>query len=534
MKLYSDVCREIFLQHENAENYKCGIGKKGLYEQTKQNRRFYSGDQWYGAKCGNDKPLVRHNVIKRIADYKTAIVGGENFKTTFQPVGVSSVNSKQAQTDLYNEFLSGKRKTFDKMSNAEIHLAAKAISEYFNICAKRINLDDVCNTALKNAYISGSGVVYAYWDCNIKTGLFADEKRTVPIMGDIVAEVIEIENFDVSDPTEDNVQNQEYIIITSRKTVGDLIREAKANGVSREQIENIKPDNEYADMEAFYSQKATVLTKFYKEYSGDDFTVKAIKVCKNAIIKPEWDTGLKLYPIAKFNWENESACYGDSEITNLIPNQIAINRMLTATVWSVMMMGMPIMLVNGDVVNETVTNNPGQIISFYGNADEFDKTIKYIEPPHFSGDLNYITNDVIEKTLSLAGATDAALGTIKAQNSSAINAVKESARLPLTLIKKRYNVFLEEVAKIFLEFMINMYAFRPLYQKNENGEVWYFPFDASRYKNLSFICETSVETSSSEDIKLIAEELDSLDKNSKQELAEVLTSENQGGDVSDS
>ena len=82
--------------------------------------------------------------------------------------------------------------------------------------------------------------------------------------------------------------------------------------------------------------------------------------------------------------------------------------------------------------------------------------------------------------------------------------------------------------------MINMYAFRPLYQKNENGEVWYFPFDASRYKNLSFICETSVETSSSEDIKLIAEELDSLDKNSKQELVEVLTSENQGGDVSDS
>ena len=534
LKLYEDICKEIFLQHEQAENYKCSIGKKGLYEQSKQNRRFYMGDQWYGAKCGSDRPLVRHNVIKRIGDYKTAIVGGEDFRATFHPIGVPSINLKKQQDNLYKEFYSGQRKGFDKISNAEIHLAAKAISEYFNTCAKRLNLDDICNTALKNAYISGTGVVYAYWDCNIKTGLFADDKRTVPIMGDIAAEVIDIENVDFSDPTEENVQNQEYIIISSRKTVGELIREAKANGVSREQIGNIKPDNEYCETEAYYSQKATVLTKFYKVYSGDDFTIKAIKVCKNAIIKPEWDTCLKRYPIAKFNWDSEMNGYGESEITNLIPNQIAINRMLTATVWSVMMMGMPIMLVNGDVITEAVTNNPGQIISFSGNENEFDKSIKYIEPPHFSGDLNNITNNVIEKTLSLAGATDAALGTIKAQNSSAINAVKESARLPLTLTKKRYNSFLEDIAKIFLEFMINMYGSRPLYQKNNSGDVWYFPFEADRYKNLSFVCETSIETATSEEIKLIAEELESLDKKSKEELVGVLSNEEQGGETHDS
>ena len=522
MKYYRYVCTEIFSQHENAEDYKCGIGKKGLYEQIKQNKRFYNGDQWYGAKCGNDKPLVRHNVIKRIADYKTAVIGADQLKVEFAPIGISVINEKDVKSNIYKDIISGKKHSFSKLSNIEISLATDAISQYFNICIKRLNLDEICNQALKNAYISGSGIVYAYWDCNLKTGLFADDNKKIPIMGDVAAEVINIENVDFSDPTLENVQDQEYIIISSRKTVGELIREAKANGASREQLANIKPDNEYCDDEAYYTEKATVLTKFYKVYNGDEFTIKAIRVCKNAIIKPEWDIGIKRYPIAKFNWENEMAAYGESEITNLIPNQIAINRMLTASVWSVMMMGMPIMMVNGDIITEPVTNNPGQIISFCGNSDEFDKAIKYVEPPKFTGEIDNITNGIIDKTLSLSGATDAALGTIKAQNTSAINAVKESARLPLNLIKKRYITFIEDVANIFLEFLLNMYGKRPIAQKTKDGDVWYFPFDSNRYKNLKFICEATVESNTNENIKKIADELDGLNKQEKQALVEEM------------
>ena len=524
---YKDICNEIFAQHERAEDYKSSIGTKGLYEQIKQNRRFYLGDQWYGAKTGADKPLVRHNVIKRIGDYKTAVIAGENLNVLFSPIGVSDVNSKELQKNLAHDIIDGRQRHFEKLTDAEIVLASKAVSEYFRICANRIHLDDVIHNALKNAYISGTGIVYAYWDCNVKTGLFADDMRKMPIMGDICAEVINIENVDFSDPADDDVQNQEFIIIASRKPVGELIREAKKNGVSKAQINAIKPDNEYCDEDAFYTEKATVLTKFYKEYHDDgDFSIKAVKVCRDAIIKPEWDTRLKMYPIAKFNWEEENRAYGESEITNLIPNQIAINRMLTATVWSVMMMGMPIMVVNGDVITEPVTNNPGQIISFCGDPKDFDSAIKYITPPQFSGDLDDITSKLIENTLSSAGATDAALGTIKAQNTSAINAVKESARLPLTLIKNRYVTFIEEIAKIFLQFMLNMYGARPLAQKTADGETWYFPFEADRYRDLSFSCEAKVDNAPGEDIKQLAEELDRLSIEDKRELVNALVGEN--------
>ena len=61
---------EIFEQYKKGTEFKASIGSKGIYEQSRLNERFYVGDQWHGAKCGNDRPLVRHNVIKRIGDYK--------------------------------------------------------------------------------------------------------------------------------------------------------------------------------------------------------------------------------------------------------------------------------------------------------------------------------------------------------------------------------------------------------------------------------------------------------------------------------
>ena len=60
----------IYKEYLSGVDFKAALGTKGLYEQSKINERFYVGDQWYGANCGNDRPLVRYNVIKRIGDYK--------------------------------------------------------------------------------------------------------------------------------------------------------------------------------------------------------------------------------------------------------------------------------------------------------------------------------------------------------------------------------------------------------------------------------------------------------------------------------
>lgn len=508
MRYYKDICSEIFSQHEKAVNYKASLGKKGLYEQINQNRRFFSGDQWYGAKVGNDKPLVRHNIIKRIGEYKTAVIGGDEVDISFSPIGIGNNYDKKSLDSV---------KYSGKVTNEEVIAVSGAISNYLKNYYKKIHFDDVCNNALKNAYISGCGAIYTYWDCNEKTGLYIDDKRTLKIRGDIKSEVIDIENIDFHDPSNTDINSQEYIIISSRRTVASLIREARENKVSKEQIENIRPDNEYSS-EALYSQKATVLTKFYKSYDKNgDYTIKAIRVCKSAVIKPEWDTGLRRYPIALFPWEQTGSIYGESEINNLIPNQIAINRMMTASTWAVMMTGMPIMMVNADIITEPITNNPGQIISFYGDSNDFEKAVKYITPPTVSHDFETLTSKLIENTLNSVGATDAALGTIDAHNTSAIESIKQSAKLPLTVFKKRYLSFIEDIAQIYLEFMMIMYSHRPLIQK-ENGKTDYFDFESNRYKDYSFYCEAKVVSENQDRLNSLLREIDNLDKYEKREF----------------
>ena len=56
--------QEIFLEYQNANEYKNSIGERGIYEQSKMNERFYVGDQWHGVQAGNTRPLVRRNIIK--------------------------------------------------------------------------------------------------------------------------------------------------------------------------------------------------------------------------------------------------------------------------------------------------------------------------------------------------------------------------------------------------------------------------------------------------------------------------------------
>jgi len=74
MNKNNNTPKQIFKQFEAGVSYKGDMGEKGLYEQSKRNERFYVGDQWHGAKCGSDRPLVRHNVIKRIGDYKQSFI----------------------------------------------------------------------------------------------------------------------------------------------------------------------------------------------------------------------------------------------------------------------------------------------------------------------------------------------------------------------------------------------------------------------------------------------------------------------------
>lgn len=489
--------KKIWEQYKDGINFKSNIGIRGLYEQAKMNERFYVGDQWHGAHCGNDRPLLRHNVIKRIGDYKSAIISANPISVNYTAEGIPNTVGMAKEIEQMRDGFAKGEIPFEgfeepQAGEEEINLVMSAMSDYFKVTAERLKFDDAKEQVLRNAYIAGCGVLHTFWDEDIRTGLYADEGRTAPIKGDIDVEVLDVENVYFGDPSIDNVQKQPYIIIAQRKSIKELKHEAKKYGASEHEIEQIKPEShtsyqsgDYGDKEQEGLKKATVITKYWKHKDKNgDVTVKAVRLCENVIIRPEWDLGIRLYPIAAFTWERRrNNIYGESEITYLIPNQIAINRMLTASVWAVIMLGMPIMVVDDTVILDEVTNEPGQVIHATGDAIAVKSAIQYVTPPNFSPNFDNNIMSLISQTLTQSGANDAALGDVKPENTSAIIAVREAATMPLQTVQNRYYSFCEDVARIWAEMWITKYGKRSI-KMVEGSNVWYLDFDGERYRDL--------------------------------------------------
>jgi hypothetical protein len=489
--------KEIIVEYRNAVNYKSQLGTRGLYEQNKINERFMVGDQWHGAKCGADRPLVRHNVIKRIGDYKMAVVGSRPIAVNYSADGVPNTLELKEKVQRIRDGASNGFSVIefnDKIANTEeINIVMSALSDYFRVTSERVKFDDLKEQVLRDAYVTGTGVLYTYFDEKVRTGLYADESRKTPIKGDIVCEVLNIEDVYFGDPSVSDLQKQPYIILAQRRPINEIKRIMRAHGQSAH-LDEVKPDSDtsyqagqYGETEQMGTKRATLLTKLYKEWDekGEDFKVMAVMVCGETIVRPSWDIGIRLYPLASFRWERRKSCaYGESEITYLIPNQIAINRMITASVWAVMMMGMPIMLVNGDIVHQPITNEPGQIVKVNGSINDIQGAVRYLNPPNFSPNFDNNIASLIANTLTQSGANDSALGDVNPENTSAIIAVREAATMPMQTVQNRFFSFVEDVARIWAEFWVRQYGKRSLKIEENNGSVWYMPFDGKRYEDL--------------------------------------------------
>ncbi len=481
---------QIYSEYKKGVEFKSSMGSKGLYEQNKINERFYVGDQWFGAKCGNDRPLVRHNVIKRIGDYKMSVLLSGPINISYSAEGVpDTVGIRDAVEKRRKDSSRGIEKDVaNKADNEEIAFVMSALNDYQRVTAERVRFNLLVAKALKNAYIGGTGIIYTYWDGSISTGLYADEGKTVAIKGDIACECLNIENVYFGDPYNEEVQSQPYIIIATKKSPDEIYRESLM----------YKGDNtvDFDVNEFDKDEKVTVLTRLWKEYENDgSYKVFAERVTEKSIIRPAFCIGVRMYPIAKFCWETRHDCsYGDSEITYLIPNQIAINRMITSGVWSAMTTGMPTMVVNGDIIDGEITNDPGQIVKIYGSSDDVANAIRYVSPPDNTGNFSGIVEPLINNTLSQNGANPAALGDVNPDNTSAIIQLRNAAKLPLTMLETRYFAFLEEISRIWVEFWVMQYGRRRIKVNDENG-TWYALFDGERYKDL--IINVSAEISSS-------------------------------------
>ncbi len=483
------------------QQYKNSIGDKGIHDQARINERFFVGDQWHGVNAGNEKPLTRRNIIKRIGEYKMATIGSAPIAVNYSAEGVPDTADISASDAVRAQMINGETPQ-GKTSDAEVSVVMGALTDYFKITAERLKYDDKKDQLLRNAYISGTGILYTYWDSSIRTGLYADEGRTMAITGDINCEVLDIENVVFGDPNNEEVESQPYIIIARRMDVEAVRREAEMYGQA---TDDIVPDGQNGyyrnagdrgEDEPADSKRVTVITKLYKKYDDKgNCTVWGMTVTEKAVVRPEWNLLIHRYPIAKFIWERRRSCaYGDSEITYQIPNQIALNQAHSISVWAMQNTGMPKTVINGDLIPDGISNDPAEVVKIYGSAEDMMSAIRYVAPPNYGAAFINFTDAFAQNVLMDNGANDAALGNFRPDNATAIVQAREAAIAPMQMYQNRFYSTNEDVARIWADFWITMYGKRSI-KVNDSGATRYMVFDAERYRDLVITARIDVGAS---------------------------------------
>ena len=494
--------KSIWSEYEAGQQYKNGIGDKGIHDQARINERFFVGDQWHGVNAGNEKPLTRRNIIKRIGEYKMATIGGAPIAVNYSAEGIPDTSDIEKDKTAVKEQLMGGEVPQGNATDAEVSVVMGALTDYFKITAERLKYDDKKDQLLRNAYISGTGILYTYWDSNIKTGLYADEGRTMAITGDINCEVLDIENVVFGDPNNEDVESQPYIIIARRMNVEAVRREAELYGQATDVIVPDGQNGYYRNAgdrgedEPSDSKRVTVITKLYKKYDKEgNSTVWGKTVTENAVVRPEWNLLIHRYPIAKYIWERRRSCaYGDSEITYQIPNQIALNQAHSISVWAMQNTGMPKTIINGDLIPEGISNDPAEVVKIYGSAEDMMSAIRYVAPPNYGAAFINFTDAFAQNVLMDNGANDAALGNFRPDNATAIVQAREAAIAPMQMYQNRFYSANEDVARIWADFWTTMYGKRSI-KINDGGNTRYMVFDAERYRDLVITAKIDVGAS---------------------------------------
>ncbi len=414
-------------QYEAGKEYKRRIG---LYETVHRNERYYRGDQWTNA--GEELPRPVFNIIRRITDYLICSVASGRVNISYSDENLPFIRSSKEA----------------KLIGASV--GAMSLNAAYRW--ERCKMDHLMFKLLGDAAISGDGILYCYWDANVESGQIFG--------GDIVTDLIDSTNIFPSDVNSDEIQTQEYIILSGRGSVLSLKAEAEAHGVSPSDVEKIVPDKEFSvsagDLGAFELEgdddgKATYLIKFWRE----DGFVCFEKSTRECVIRRA-KTACKLYPIAYFNWyPTKNSFHGTSPISGIIPNQNFINR-----AYAMLMKHMTDSAFSKVIYDKTRipewSNRVGEAIAAVGGGNMSDAVSVVGTGTMQEGYMELIAQ-ATSMTKELSGATDSALGNVIPTNTSAILALQESSRLPLEQVRSSFCRCIEDLANIWADMMCAYY-----------------------------------------------------------------------------
>ena len=446
-----------------AKEYEAGLSfNQGLdlYDCVQTNENFFIGQQWEGVKS-NGLPTPVFNFLKRVVLFSVANVSTDNLK----------LHAKRMPSS-------------GQMPAYMAELLADILNDQFASIFEFNKMGSCIREFCRNAAVDADGCAYTYWDPDVDTGQ--------PGKGAIRTEVLLNTQVMFGNPNSRDVQSQPYILIERRMLVKDARKRAKANGKDTELITADDKEGGDPHLDQLGGDKVTVLLRLWRDDKSG--TIHGYECTKNAEIRKEWDLGIKLYPITWMNWDYVQDCYhGQAMITGLIPNQIFVNKLFAMSMISLMTLAYPKVVFDKTKVAKW-SNRVGAAIAVNGNVDG---VAKIIDPASISPQISQFIDIAISYTQKFLGASDVALGDTRPDNTSAIIALQRAAATPMELTKQNLLQSIEDLGRIYMEFMAEYYGTRYVEVTGPNGQGKVIvPFDFSVLKKIPFTVELDVGASS--------------------------------------
>jgi hypothetical protein len=214
-------------------------------------------------------------------------------------------------------------------------------------------------------------------------------------------------------------------------------------------------------------------------------------------------------------------------ITGLIPNQVFINKLFAMSMISLMTTAYPKIVYDRTRVVKW-DNRVGAAIPV--NGGDVNNVARIIDPAQISPQIAQFIDLAIGYTQSFLGATNVALGDTRPENTSAIIALQRAAATPNELTRQNLYESIEDLGRIYLDFMSCCYGVREVRADRpegfapdvkEGGGIT-VPFDFSQVRELGLSVRLDVGASAYWSEIASMQTLDSLLSRGKIDLVDYL------------
>lgn len=410
---------QVQAEHQKMLGYNTAVN---LDETVRANEDFFIGKQWEGVDA-KGLPTPVYNFLKQVVLFSVANITTDNIKMQATPLACERTpEDVERVAEIVN-------KEFDRLF--EFNRVPNLVREY-----------------MRNAAVDGDSCLFTFWDDTVDAGF--------GLRGGIRTEIVDNMRVGFGNTACRDPQKQPYILIERREMTKELRRAAQEAGNPR--WGDIQPDTENHNTDSYKnsSERSTVLLRMWKERKTG--TVWACEVSGRVMLREPWDMGLRLYPVTWINWDYIPDSYhGQALVTGLIPNQIFVNKLFAMSMISLMTSAFPRTVYDKTRIPKW-NNAVGAAIGV--NGGDVSGVAKIIDPAQISPQIAQFIQTSVDYTRQFLGATSAALGETRPDNTSAIIALQRAASIPSEITKQNLYKSIEDLGRIYLDFMAAYYGKR--------------------------------------------------------------------------